>query len=211
MARGRDSRSTRREEAPGKHGNRSGLLTGLLVGLVLGLIVAAALAWYFNKSSATLKPVAQAPRPAPASTPAADKPAAPPPAARTPAPISPPDRAEPTAKPKPRVDLTFYDILPGDKPGKPTTTPKLPDPDAAKDMWWLQVAALRNAAEADRLKARLTLLGLHVVTQKLDSGGQALYRVRVGPYKREDDAFGDLDTLAENDFEPRLLKEPLKP
>lgn len=75
----------------------------------------------------------------------------------------------------------------------------------------LQVAALKNPAEADRLKARLTLLGLHVVTQKLENSGQALYRIRTGPYKREDDALGDLDTLAENNFEPRLLKEPVKP
>jgi cell division protein FtsN len=50
-----------------------------------------------------------------------------------------------------------------------------------------------------------------VSSQKVESGGVALYRVRVGPYKREDDALGDLDTLAENNFEPRLFKEPVKP
>jgi cell division protein FtsN len=103
------------------------------------------------------------------------------------------------------VDYTFYGILPGDKPAKPVEPPK------SKETWWLQVAALKNPVDADKLKARLALLGLEVSTQKVDSAGQPLYRVRVGPYKREDDALGDLDTLAQNNFEPRLFKEPPKP
>jgi cell division protein FtsN len=62
-----------------------------------------------------------------------------------------------------RVDYTFYGILPGDKPAKPIPLPE------SKDIWWLQVAALKSPADADKLKARLLLLGLEVATQKVDS------------------------------------------
>jgi len=217
MAR-RESRAARHEAAPARKG-RSGLFTGLLVGLVIGLVVAAALAWYFSFGTQGLKPAAEsAPdvgAPPPAATPA--KPPEPPPAkaesegetkvAEKAAQRKPPGTPAPPAgsAPKPRIDYTFYGILPGDKPAKPVEPPK------PTETWWLQIAALKNPADADKLKARLALLGLPVSTQKIDSAGQTLYRVRVGPYKREDDAFGDLDVLAENNFEPRLFKEPVKP
>jgi cell division protein FtsN len=209
------------------------MFAGLLIGLVVGLVLAAGLAWYFNFGSGGFKAADSAPGPVakPASTPVKPgpmrpeagqnkAPEAPPPVpeADTPAPaMAKPDsaRSEPdkaTAEPtrgspaaKPRVDYTFYGILPGDKPAKPVDPPK------SNETWWLQVAALKNPADADKLKARLSLLGLQVSTQRVESGGQALFRIRVGPYKREDDALGDLDTLAQNNFEPRLFKEPVKP
>ncbi len=216
MARSRESRAARREAAPPRKGG-SGLFTGLLVGLVIGLVVAAALAWYFSFGTAGFKPTADAreavdPRPAaPAEPPAPARPAAgqpkadAEPAAETKPRKPPPAPAPAAATPKPRIDYTFYGILPGDKPAKPVEPPK------PTETWWLQIAALKNPADADKLKARLALLGLPASTQKIDSAGQTLYRVRVGPYKREDDAFGDLDVLAENNYEPRLFKEPLKP
>lgn len=215
--------------------SRSGLMTGLFIGLIMGLVAAAGLAWYFNNSSQSFEKIESSPavadtkptlesesKPATALPTRTDKPATPP--AQPPA--QPPTQAvaqaagkpTPPAKPttprpdpaadaasnviKPRVDYTFYGILPGDKPVKPLPLPE------SKDIWWLQVAALKNPADADKLKARLILLGLQVATQKVESGDMSLYRIRVGPYKREDDALGDLDTLAANNFEPRLFKEP---
>lgn len=203
------------------------MLTGLLIGLLIGLVIAAGLAWYFNSHGPAFKAATELPP----TRPKTDKPA---PAASTPGNVTSPAEAstptnpEPAPKPtpapakaqppladtapstaKPRVDYTFYGILPGDKPAKPSL-PALAAPQG-KDIWWLQVAALKNPTDADKLKARLTLLGLHVAMLKVESGGVSLYRVRVGPYKREDDALGDLDTLAANNFEPRLFKEPNPP
>lgn len=224
----------RRDDPKPRAGGKSGgLLTGLFIGLVAGLIVAAGLAWYFNSKTPNAEPEENIPpeteiqkKPERQAKPAQNK-ATP---VKTPAPEKPgktqESTAEPTAKAasvqaqnanldptadaapsaiKPRVDYTFYGILPGDKPAKPIPPPE------SKDIWWLQVAALKNPADADKLKARLILLGLQVATQKVESGEIALYRVRVGPYKREDDALGDLDTLAANNFEPRLFKEPNPP
>lgn len=235
MAR-REARSARREE-PKREGRKpGGLLLGVLLGLVIGLVGAAGLAWYFNIRTGEFKPVEQAPKtPVPMQP---DRPAAPlkgahpgarkavpPPESQTELkpveakpgkPANTAKAVEPSApiverkpakasEPPSRVPLTFYGILPGEKPAKPVELPK------PKELWWLQVAALKNPADADKLKARLSLLGLEVSTQKVDSADQSLYRVRVGPYKRDEDAFADLDTLAANNFEPRLFKEPVKP
>ncbi len=223
--------SPRRNDPDPRGGGKGGsLVTGLFIGLVAGLVVAAGLAWYLSSRT----PEFQTPESEPAAEPKIEKPASfqAEPAAKpsrtkekadtasspvaatetkknkpTPTPEPKPKVSEPTAQEvpgaiKPRVDYTFYGILPGDQPAKP-----IPPPDS-KDIWWLQVAALKNPVDADKLKARLALLGLEVATQKVDSGSGPLFRVRVGPYKREDDAYGDLDTLAENNFEPRLFKEP---
>jgi cell division protein FtsN len=230
MAR-REPRPNNRDE-PRRTGKKSGgLFLGLLLGLVVGLVAAAGLAWYFNLNTGEFKPVAQVPEfvppvqpdarveltGKPPVTPTPSEPAALPapkkPAEMKPTEVKPTKPAAPIHERKPapaseppsRVPLTFYGILPGEKPAKPVEPPK------PKEVWWLQVAALKNAADADRLKARLSLLGLEVFVQEVESAGQTLYRVRVGPYKRDEDAFADLDTLAANNYEPRLFKEPTKP
>ena len=233
MAR-REGRPARREE-PRRTGRKpGGLLLGVLLGLVIGLVVAAGLAWYFNIRTGEFKPVEQAPEVHPPVQPdARSEPARPPAtearsrkaeakpepkpepmaavsakahAAKPAEPAAPIQERKPTkaAEPPSRVPLTFYGILPGEKPAKPVEPPK------PKELWWLQVAALKSPADADKLKARLTLLGLAVSTQQVESADQSLYRVRVGPYQRDEDAFADLDTLAANNYEPRLLKEPVK-
>jgi cell division protein FtsN len=236
MAR-REVRPAPREDSKREGGKSGGLLTGLLLGLVIGLVAAAGLAWYFNFKKPEFKAAEQAPKIDSSAQSEAEQPAEPlktsPPPARKPAETAPraakthedkpvkPGTPEQTAKPEEprapiverkqakaseppsRVPLTFYGILPGEKPAKPVEPPK------PKELWWLQVAALKSPVDADKLKARLAMLGLEVATQKVESAGQSLYRVRVGPYKRDEDAFADLDTLAANNYEPRLLKEPV--
>lgn len=229
MAARKTTHNPRRDDPKPRSGGKSGsLMTGLFIGLVIGLVIAAALAWHFNKRSesafqtvesasepgkSTKPPVRSEPIPETAalSEDSSAAKAVPSQAAEKTAPAldssqTPTNASSADAPPaKPRVDYTFYGILPGDQPAKPVPPP------VSKDIWWLQVAALKNAGDADKLRARLVLLGLEVHTQKVESSGIPLYRVRVGPYKREDDALGDLDTLAENNFEPRLFKEPYIP
>lgn len=127
------------------------------------------------------------------------------------------------AEPKPVVnspppaepDFTFFDLLPGEtsKASKPNDeqTSKASKPARASEVWWLQVAALKAAKDADRLKARLALLGLPVQTQQVTSGEVILHRVRAGPFKTEDEALSALNTLTENGYQPQLLKEKLQP
>lgn len=174
-------RTSRNE--PKRRGGGSPFL-GLMAGVVIGLVLAAGLAAYLYLNPSEFKtadPVAKTPAtPAPATT-------LPPPAQSAPA-------------PQPAPDYTFYDILQGDKPGRSAET--LP-----REVYWLQVAALSNPKEADRLKATLALLGMDVAVQQIGSGDKLLHRVRVGPFKTEDKAMSALDTLVANQFDPRLVKE----
>ncbi|HNQ04530.1 MAG TPA: SPOR domain-containing protein [Thiobacillaceae bacterium] len=203
-----------------------------MIGLPLGIGLAAGLAWYLNMTppdpdveepapASVTEPVrgeVDETRAAPASSPATaqtEAPAArpsqprsvtqgkasarPAPAART------PRRAKGPPPSKPQVNYTFYGILPGDKPARPV------EPPPSGDTWWLQIAALSDARKAEQIRASLRLLHLRASTQRIDNKGQTLYRIRVGPYKREDDAFGDLDILTQNDFYARLIKDPAHP
>jgi hypothetical protein len=227
MAR-REGRGPRREERPSPKGG--GLFTGLVIGLTVGLVTAAGVAWYINmsdwgKPGSDTKPDSQPaplvpsdpaptlpPQPKPASTPAPAAAPAPQPARKPPPPqpvaAKPAEKTQPkqaTAPAPPPVKYTFYGILPGDKPAQPVAPPP------SKDVWWLQIAALSDVAKAEQIRLQLTRLKLAARVQKIESNGQLLYRIRVGPYTREDDAFGDLDVLTENNFFARLIKEPAEP
>jgi cell division protein FtsN len=220
----RDYKNARRPQAespPSKVRKGGGLGTGLVIGLVAGMGIAGGMYWYLNSQPSGLKPVelpleikapasAEKPlpkvakeTPAPIEAPPPEAPAKPvaePAKAKAP----PPEKKADARKPPP-ADYSFYDILPG------KASPKPVKPAKPKVQHWLQVAALKLPQDAERLKARLILLGLPVVMQKVESGETTLYRVRVGPFKTEDDGLGALDTLAENDFEPRWVKDPVTP
>jgi cell division protein FtsN len=186
------ARQERRSAGDRPAGKRGGLLKALFGGVLLGLIVAGVMAWYLLPRDSDFKKVESAPTvripPTSISTPA---PAAGPAPTPTPPNATPPDPA----------NYTFYDILPGNKAPKPQAAP------VAQDQWWLQVAALKNAKDADALRAKLTLLNLATVVQATD-GEVPLHRVRVGPFRSQEAAESARETLTVNNFEARLLKEP---
>lgn len=184
--------SREKKKPGGARGKRGGLFVGLMMGVVLGLVAAAGVAVYLYLLPALRQDKAVKEKPAPAATTAA--------AAAKPEPSEPPT-LESSNKP-PAPDYTFYRILQGNANDKAPPPPVLP-----REQYWLQVAALKSPADADKLKAKLTLLGMEVAVQKIDNAGTALHRVRVGPFKTEGAAMGALDTLAANQFEPRLIKE----
>lgn len=211
---GRGGRSGHRAALERKPvGRGRSLFTGLFMGLAAGLLIAAGLAWYFYAQPSGIRsPEPSAPdkteTPGPAPVTGGEPPAmevSPPPS--LPAPDKTGQAEEPAPPPAKAADpgYSFYDILPGDKPAKPKDL-KLP-----REVWWLQVAALKAEKDANALKARLALLGLEVKLNRVDTPSGPLHRVRVGPFKTEDDALGALDTLAVNDYEPRLFKEQLPP
>lgn len=190
MAGRRDYAYTPRERAPRKSG---GLWLGLLFGVGVGLAIAGGLIWYFWSKPSGFRafdaaPQLEAPPDAPART-------APAPAVES----APP--AESATPPQ----FTFYDILAGDK------TPRPVEPAPAREVWWLQVAALRDAAAADALKARLALINLEAVVHPVEVGGATMHRVRVGPFASEAATQSAQEILRANKFEPRLLKESITP
>jgi len=179
-----------------QHGRKSGgLFKGVLLGILLSLLLAGALLWLLWPRSQDFNPAASAPE------------LQPPPAAIV-TPAKPADAGLDTPAGPDKADApnyTFYDILPGDRAPKPL--PAKPN----VERWWLQVAALKNASDADALRAKLALLNFSVVVEPTTQNETMLYRVRVGPFSDQAAADSAQKKLAENKFEARPLKEAVNP
>jgi cell division protein FtsN len=190
--------SDSRRNSPAKSSRKGGLVKGILLGVILSLLLAAGLLWLlwprpqdFRKTVSA--PILQVPVTSTApevKSADAGKPLTPVPAASSQSDSS---------------NYTFYDILPGDKAPKPT--PAKPK----NDQWWLQVAALKSADDADALRAKLTLLNFNAVVEPTAKDNSALYRVRVGPFANQTATEVAQKKLAENKFEARPLKEAVTP
>jgi cell division protein FtsN len=71
----------------------------------------------------------------------------------------------------------------------------------------LQVASYRSAAEAERLKAQLALLGIQARVQQVTINGKDTYhRVRAGPYRGKDSTNAARDLLTRNGLESIAIK-----
>jgi cell division protein FtsN len=192
MAR-RNHNSRRSEAAPG--------WVWMLFGLGLGLIVAIGV--YLRAPAGGRAPesrtaVTEAVRPAAVST------------ATVQAEAPQPRRAAPEEK---RFD--FYEILPqfevlvpeDDVPTSATAAAR-PRPAAAPGSFLLQAGSFGAAADADRLKANLALLGFESHVQRVTIEDDVFNRVRIGP-------IGDIETarriqrqLRDKGIDPLLLKVP---
>ena len=184
------SNSGNRSSASPSKGNP--LLAGVLVGVVIGVCVAAALAWYLMKS----------PGPFLTKEPQADKN----PTAATVSPAPPstltPEAGANTGKPR----FEFYKVL-TDKQDKTLVTSSKPA-DKSKDSsskpvvvfepHLLQIGSFPKAEDAEKLKAKLALLGAEASIQSATIPDKGVwYRVRLGPYK----------TAEEMDSARKLLKQ----
>lgn len=195
MSRNTGNRST----APRKSG--SSLLTGILVGMVIGVAMAAGLAWYIMKSPSPFvqKEWAVAKPPLVADKPAAALPAEPP--------VAQPEAAPGVVDNKPRFE--FYKVLtdkqetvdtppkPAEKPAPKESKPHAPDAPA-----FLQAGSFTNADDAEKLKAKLALLGIEAGIQTVTIPDKGVWhRVRLGPYKNTDEMNRMRNTLKQNGVE----------
>jgi cell division protein FtsN len=178
------------ERTPSRSRSRGGFLLGVFVGLILGLGIAVGVALYLNKT-----PIPFLSKPA--------KPAA--------GPAKPPAVAGLPSGEKPKFD--FYKILPGgeepvsDRELKQAARAAKGQPEAAKDVYYLQAGSFQNPADADNQKARLAILGLESSVEPTTVPEKGTwYRVRLGPYTRLDDLNRARQTLAQNGVEANLVK-----
>ena len=179
--------------APNGRGNPMGL--GILIGLLLGLCIALGVALYINKGA---NPFVQKTKPT--ETVGRDAPGAE--TAQTPSSADKPAR---TAEVKPRFD--FYKILPGTEEAVTDKEFKRTPPASSKEVYFLQVAAFQNPADADNLKARLALAGIEAQIQTATlPDGRVWHRVRVGPFSSKDELGKSRAALKENNLEANLIK-----
>ena len=194
------SKSGRRSSGP----DNSSLILGVLIGMVLGLLVAGGVAWHLSTrpNAFSVKETHEA---APEAAPAhAEVPA---PKAHVATPVAPgPQPASHVANNDKR--FTFYEELtkdrqPGHAPGHASTSPKDSAPKengkAPASAYFLQAGSFAKPDEADRLKAKLAMLGMEAAVQTADVPGKGTYyRVRLGPYRSTDEMNKANATLKQN-------------
>lgn len=167
------SRDQKPRAKPRRQPERSGggIIIGIFIGLVLGALCAAGAAWYFTRNSPF-----QAQQAAPAV-----------PASNPQAPLALPGK--PGGKPVVKQDFEFYRILPQGvdaqtdppKPAQQADTPRV-------ERLYLQVGAFEDPAEADNMKALLTLNGIEASAQRAQlADGRIVHRVRIGPFGQPDE------------------------
>lgn len=71
----------------------------------------------------------------------------------------------------------------------------------------LQVGSFRQAADAERIKAQLALLGIVAQVQRVTVNDTPWHRVRIGPYASARDADRVTRQLQDNGFEVMVLSE----
>jgi cell division protein FtsN len=59
----------------------------------------------------------------------------------------------------------------------------------------VQAGAFRQADEAEQQRARLLLMGLQARVSEREQAGRMVYRVRLGPFERRDEADKTLERL----------------
>ena len=204
-------------------GNRKksggGTLIGLFLGLVIGVVAAAGVVWYINKSPTPFADKGQRP---PTAIPADGN------GGSAPAPLALPGKPgdtvpAPTATDdgKPRFD--FYKILPGNADAIPD--PASADPNqsaqkqsdaekekqakegALKEPVYLQTGSFQNAADADNQKAKLALMGAEASVQQVMLQDKVWYRVRLGPFKKQDEVNSMRAELSSQGIEANIVKK----
>ena len=181
----------------------SSLLIGILIGIMLGLAIAGGVAWYLQKSPGQFvdpeKPLPEktaatvpAPAPAPVSGVNGDKP-----------------RFEFYKVLTDKQDATLPALKGGDKPGMPGSklTPEQAQQAAAKEIYYLQAGSFSNADDADKLKAKLAMLGMEASVQIATIPDKGVWhRVRLGPYKGADEMNSARAALKQNGVEAAPMR-----
>lgn len=101
-------------------------------------------------------------------------------------------------KPAPKPRFEFYNVLPNQEVSARHRSDSV---SSLKSGYELQVASVKQYKEADRLKARLILMGYDVQIKKLKTKRGMFNRISVGPYPSERAA-----QLAKNELAKRRYK-----
>lgn len=186
-----------------KKQQRGGTAVGFILGVIVGLGAALGVAVYVTKVPVPFlnKGAARTPdqdaveaqrnknwdpnaplygkNPARPVTPAASAPVATPPAATATPPVAAASSPRPAAN-KPNASADPLGDLAKAKAGAST--------DADPFDYFVQAGAFRTQADADAQRAKLAMLGWEARVNEREQNGRTVFRVRVGPFAKRDDA-----------------------
>ncbi len=214
------------------HGQRGGTMLGLVIGALVGLGAALAVAVYVTKVPVPF--LNKAPTRA-SDTDAAEaiknkdwNPNTPL-AGKVPASVAPPAAAasaaaagvltpEVVAKPKQSSD-PLGDLAKAksgekqaNKPDSKTDVKVAARPEASGEpgidpfTYFVQAGAFRTPEDAEQQRARLLLMGFQAKVTEREQAGRTVYRVRLGPFDKKDDADKTKDKLDGNSVETALVR-----
>lgn len=148
------------------------------------------------------KPPPPAPKPpkaaaAPTPPPAATAPTAP---AAVASPVAPPPAVAKPARPAPSAD-PLGDLA---KARSESTTFSGGASDPFN--YFIQAGAYRTPEDAEQQRARLLLLGMQAKVTEREQAGRTVYRVRIGPFDKKDEADKVKDKLDNNSIETALVR-----
>jgi len=89
---------------------------------------------------------------------------------------------------------------------EPEATTQAPPSLGENEAWALQLGSFRSEQDADRFRARLSLLGLEPHIQEVTIDGADWYRVRLGPLRRTEELQAVRQRLRENEIDAMVLK-----
>ncbi len=72
--------------------------------------------------------------------------------------------------------------------------------------YFIQAGAFRTPEDAEQQRAKLLLLGMQARVSEREQAGRTVYRVRVGPFDRKDDADRVKERLDNNSIETALVR-----
>ncbi|MBC7548323.1 MAG: SPOR domain-containing protein [Polaromonas sp.] len=211
---------------------RGGTFLGLIIGALLGLGAALAVAVYITKvpvpfmnkgvSRSADSDAAEAQKnrdwnpnaglagknaikpPPPAAVPELPQSVTSPgPVVVTPAVVPPPKVAKPAVSRDPLGDLAKSKLeAPASAPPAVASVGSGSDPFS----YFIQAGAFRTPEDAEQQRARLSLLGMQARVSEREQSGRTVYRVRLGPFDKKDDADKAKDRLDSNSIETALVR-----
>ncbi|MDP3170716.1 MAG: SPOR domain-containing protein [Polaromonas sp.] len=215
----------RRHPRQGKSPQRGGTLLGLIIGALIGLAAALAVAVYITKVPVPFMNKGQsrspdhdaaeakknqswnpnAPlygknpaKPAAASGAVTDVTPQPPVAAQKPV-------ADPTKPAKPGAD-PIGDLAKA-KMTVPAATPAPAGATGADPFsYFVQVGAFRTPEDAEQQRAKISLMGLEAKVTEREQSGRTVFRVRLGPFDRKEDADRAKERLDGSGIETALVR-----
>jgi cell division protein FtsN len=113
-----------------------------------------------------------------------------------------PAASAPAKLPKPARPAASADPL-GDLANAKAQAPRTgPDP----FNYFIQAGAYRTPEDAEQQRARLLLMGLQARVTEREQSGRTVYRVRIGPFDKKDDADKVKERLDDNSVETALVR-----
>ena len=187
--------------APGRI--RGSTLLGFMIGLIAGLSIAVVVAMFVTRAPVPF--VNKANR-------APERVIEPKSQAEAPDPNAPLySKARPAQEPaSPAPGGTGPAVAVAPPAAAPSVSPSQPSADGRSDdraSYLLQAGAFRSSSDAEAMKAKLALIGFEARILAADVNGQAMYRVRIGPYAQLDAMNRARARLAENGVEASVVRQ----